>query len=121
MGFGNYRQQEGWRRFGVQLLAFLQLAVVGLVPAADALLEEAVGDAAAHVEALGTDSCEAPHNHEYCQLCRVLGVAGTATPGDGAVAPFAPRHVALANRHVHSSTPAAHLLGGLGSRAPPLA
>jgi hypothetical protein len=121
VGLSNYRQREGWRHFGVQLLAFLQLTAVGLVPAADALLLEASADDPIHVEALGTDSCEAPHDHAYCQLCRLLSVAGAAAPGDGAVAPFAAEHVALATGHVHSSTPAAHLLGGLGSRAPPVA
>jgi hypothetical protein len=121
VGLRGHRQQEGWRRFGVLLLAFLQLAAVGLVPTADALLEQAAGDDLVHVEPLGTDSCDVAHDHLYCQLCRVVGFAGAAAPDAGAVVPSPPAHAAATNGHTPSSIPASHLLGGLGSRAPPLA
>lgn len=121
VGLRDHRQQKGWRRFGVLLLSFLQLAAVGFVPTADALLEQAAADDPVHVEPLGTDSCDVSHDHVYCQLCRVLGLTGATTPDGGAVAPCAPQQVAGADRYIPSSTPASHLLGGPGSRAPPVA
>ena len=121
MGLTVYRQQEGWRRFGVLLLALLQLTAVGFVTTADALLEQAAADNTVHVEPLGTDSCVALHDHLYCQLCRVLGRPGVAAPAGDALALSAPEYVAVAHGHIPSSLPASHLLGGLGSRAPPAA
>jgi hypothetical protein len=121
VGLTVYRQQEGWRRFGVLLLAFLQLTAVGFVTTADALLEQAAADNTVHVEPLGTDSCVALHDHLYCQLCRVLGLPGVAASAGGALALSAPEYVAVAHGHIPSSMPVSHLLGGLGSRAPPVA
>ena len=120
MGLSGHRQQEGWRRFGVLLLAFLQLAVVGAVPVADAALELATADDTIHVEAQGSDSCDAPHDHIVCQLCRILALTGAEAPERGALVPPQPELALLALGRPHSIAPAPHSWGGLGPRAPPI-
>ena len=99
----------------------LQLAVVGILPAADAALELAAAHDPVHVEPLGTDACDPSHEHQVCQLCRVLALAGTLTPVRATLAPPVPSRALAAQDRLHSFKPAPNLLGGLGPRAPPVA
>lgn len=57
------------------ILALLQLSAATVVPIADALLEGGV-ERVAHIESEAGADCVVVHDHLFCQLCRVVGLAG---------------------------------------------
>ncbi|MGI9629248.1 MAG: hypothetical protein ACR2QM_20665 [Longimicrobiales bacterium] len=55
------------------LLLALQLGAVGLVPAADGVLELASITQPVHIESGSGSDCPPSHDHFVCQLCRIAG------------------------------------------------
>ena len=59
------------RRFGVLLLALLQLGAAG-VQSADAILEAEGASLPTHVESEESEDCGVQHDHLFCQVVRSL-------------------------------------------------
>lgn len=115
------QRTRGARRAGVLLLALLQLAGVGLLPAADAGVQSAALAAPTGVEAPDTERCGTHHDHVTCQFCRVLGLTGTMAPPVPS-APVARIPVlAMGAPSVDPAPAGPTVCGGVGSRAPPFA
>jgi hypothetical protein len=95
----------------------LSTAVLVFAPMADAIAESRSTGAVAHVENFGTDGCPLAHEHDACQLCRVIRLAG-AVPG---TAPHfdAPRRIAMPPADAADVCTAVLLFGRYASRAPP--
>lgn len=109
------------RRFGGLLLALLQLTAAGFVPVADAALQGPVPVEVLHVEASHDEACQPPHDHVFCQLCRVMSVAGWSSPPPAA-APAAADPAPASSPDDRESQPRTdRVCRGLGSRAPPKA
>lgn len=70
-----------WKRRCARLVLFLHLLVVGLAPVVDAYASDAgQWEAFTHVEARRDTPCApAPHDHLFCQTCRVVDHAGLPT------------------------------------------
>ncbi|MGE0160319.1 MAG: hypothetical protein AB7T31_12985 [Gemmatimonadales bacterium] len=102
------------------LLAAFQVAAAAFVPVADAMLEAAASQPL-HIEAERAASCGAGHDHEFCQLCRTLAVAGvvrdvvarTCHPPQAQPVPEVPLEGLAKLSYLDSSGPA-------GPRPPPL-
>lgn len=109
------------RRFAVAVLAVLQLAAAGLVPAADAELWGDSVESTLHVESQGSKECAPPHDHLFCQLCRTHLLAGMTAPVHDALPLTLPSLVAHAGQAAHTPAAATLLAGASGPRAPPIA
>ena len=101
------------------LVLLLHMAVVGAAPLADAVLDiESRAFAFSHVESEDSKHCAPPHDHLFCQLCRVIGGGAIIEPeSDQWLAWFdTPAEVArpLATHFVRAAP-----VSGVGPRAPP--
>lgn len=112
------RSSSAPRRLLAALSLLLHLAVLGVVPLADAAADGGAGRAAVHRPGEHDTRCPPLHDHLYCQLCRVLDARGPAPEP-----PLPPRFAAALRPSPLPSRPAAPPAGApvssLGARAPP--
>lgn len=109
------------RRGAVLVLALLQLAAAGLVPAADAGLGSVGVEGALHIEASGSEDCGAPHDHLFCQLCRTLALTALLGPAQPAPSLGLPPLHEVAGRSGEAMASPALRHRSSGPRAPPSA
>ena len=114
-------QQDGWRRAGVMLLALIQLAVVGIIPTADATLAMAAVHEPVPVDTVGPDPVETPHDHTRCPLCSFLAAAGEVTPAATQPGSVAPKTSLPQHLESHPDPSTQQRWAGHGPRAPPTA
>ena len=108
------------RGAGVVALALLQLFAAALAPTVDAWLD-AGSSQTVHIESDGATSCPSIHDHVYCQLCRVLTLAGATSPVASGVVDRSTVEYTVAAPAADRIRPGCHLPGSPGARAPPLA
>ena len=106
-------------RLAAAAFALLHLLVVGLGPVADARLEASEQQFTAHYESERSQACAPGHDHFFCQICRVIGVAGgSAAPLGILCGQEAPAQIAPS---AEAPDVLRHTLAAHGPRAPPAA
>jgi hypothetical protein len=98
----------------------LHLLVGAFSPLLDGTLEAMAAEPPAHIEARDVKSCVPIHDHQSCQICRVVGREILALDPVAPELPFGPA-VWVAAGTAAPWTPTVSIDLALGPRAPPLA
>lgn len=120
MGWTLRRIRRDARGAGALVLALVQLVALGVLPAADAVLDIEQMELPLHIESEGSKECAPPHDHVFCQVVRSLAAAAEAPAVSGAIGIAAPVF-RLHEPPASDLTIRRFLTRSVGSRAPPLA
>lgn len=102
------------------VLALAQLSAVVVAPIVDAVLESG-SPQVVHIESEAGDDCPSLHDHLFCQICRVIGVAGQEAPASCVATPRPQVRTHAGVVPEPGTTGSPGLFGPVASRAPPLA
>jgi hypothetical protein len=98
----------------------MQLSTTALLPIVDAI-QEGEGTQVLHVESKGSADCPTRHDHLFCHICRVVGLAGREARTIRAPALTAGVPVVPAAMLRPPASERTGLHAPVGSRAPPKA
>lgn len=100
------------------ILALMQLSATAILPILDAI-QEGDGPLVVHIESETSSDCPTRHDHLFCHICRVAGLAGREgrTIRGPALSTSAPVLLAATSTPSAAEQPGLH--APVGSRAPP--